>query len=81
MVNVKYCALVVATVFIYTACTKVALANNANATKSAEKTAPAGPPKDAPVAGKRSRQTVGLPEYTFATVVNGKQSSTLKTRW
>jgi ketosteroid isomerase-like protein len=46
MDNVKYFALAVATVFIYTACTKDALANNADATKSAEKTAPAGPPKD-----------------------------------
>jgi hypothetical protein len=162
MVNVKYFTLAVVAVFICSACTKDALANNANATKSPEKTAPAGPPKDALAAleksayaawkskdakfwdtflsdkfvgwgtygkldkvsakkeytgadcdirsyglsdervssrgkqaalitykvtltalaaGKRSRQTVGWPEYTFATVVNGKQSSMPKTRW
>ena len=47
MVNVKYFTLAVVAVFIYVACIKDALANNANATKSAVKTAPAGPPKDA----------------------------------
>ncbi len=47
MGNVKYFTLAVVAVFIYGACTEDALTNNANATKSAEKTAPAGPPKDA----------------------------------
>ena len=47
MVNVKYFTLAVVAVFIFSACTKDALANNANATKSVEKTAPAGPPKGA----------------------------------
>jgi hypothetical protein len=46
MVNVKYFTFAVLAVFIYSACTKDALANNANTTKSPEKTSPAGPPKD-----------------------------------
>jgi hypothetical protein len=54
MVNVKYFTLAVVAVFIYSACTKDALANNANATKSPEKTAPAGPPKDAVAALAKS---------------------------
>jgi len=54
MVNVKYFALGVAAVFIYSACTKDALASNANATKSAEKTTPGGPPKDELVALEKS---------------------------
>jgi ketosteroid isomerase-like protein len=54
MDNVKYFALAVAAVFIYTACTKDALANNTDATKSAEKTAPAGPTKVALVALEKS---------------------------
>lgn len=45
MANVKYFALGVAAVFIYAACARNALANSANTTKAAEKTAPAGPPK------------------------------------
>jgi len=47
MVNVKYFTLAVVAVFIYSACTKDVLANNENATKPSENTAPAGPPKDA----------------------------------
>src|SRR5271170_6828156 len=54
MVSVKYLALAVAAVFIYTACIKDALANNANGIQSAEKTVPAGPPKDALVTLERS---------------------------
>src|SRR5271165_2554714 len=45
MANVKYFALAVAAVFIYAACARDALANNANTTEAAEKAAPAGPPK------------------------------------
>ena len=54
MVNVKYFTLAVVAVSIYSACIKDAPANNANATKSAEKTAPAGPPKDALVTLEKS---------------------------
>jgi hypothetical protein len=54
MANVKYFALAVAAVFIYNACARDALANNANATKAAEKTAPAGPPKGALVTLEKS---------------------------
>src|SRR5271170_3354609 len=54
MVSVKYFALAVAAVFIYTVCIKDALANNANGNLSAEKTVPAGPPKDALVALENS---------------------------
>jgi hypothetical protein len=53
MGNVKYFALGAVAVFIFSACTKDVLANNANATKSAEKTAP-GPPKDALVTLEKS---------------------------
>jgi hypothetical protein len=45
MANVKYFALAMAAVFIYTACGRDALANNANASTAVEKTAPAGPQK------------------------------------
>jgi hypothetical protein len=45
MASVKYFALAAAAVFIYTACARDALANNANATEAAEKTAPGAPPK------------------------------------
>jgi ketosteroid isomerase-like protein len=54
MVNVKYFALVVVAVSIYSACIKDALANNSNATKSAEKTAPPGSPKDTLVTLEKS---------------------------
>jgi len=54
MGNVKYIALAVAGVFIYTACAGDALANNANAGITAEKTAPAGPPKIALVTLEKS---------------------------
>jgi uncharacterized protein DUF4440 len=54
MDNFKYFAFAAATVFIYTACTKDALANNADATKSAEKTVPTRPPKAALVALEKS---------------------------
>jgi ketosteroid isomerase-like protein len=54
MVNVKYFAFAVAAIFIYTVCTKDALANNENSTKSPEKTAPGGPAKDALVALEKS---------------------------
>ena len=54
MVNVKYFALAVVAVFIYSACTKDALANNAIATKSAAKAAPGGSPKNALVTLERS---------------------------
>jgi ketosteroid isomerase-like protein len=54
MANVKYFALAVAAVFIYTACARDALANNANATKAAEKTAPAGQQKVALVTLEKS---------------------------
>jgi ketosteroid isomerase-like protein len=54
MINVKYFTLAVVAVSIYSACIKDALANNANATKSAEKKAPAGPPKDALVTLEKS---------------------------
>src|ERR1700724_2351746 len=54
MVNVKYFILAVVAVFIYSACTKDAVANNANATESPEKTAPAGPPKGAVAALEKS---------------------------
>jgi ketosteroid isomerase-like protein len=54
MVNVKYFALAVAAIFIYTASARDALANNAIATKSAENTAPAGPPRDAIVTLEKS---------------------------
>jgi ketosteroid isomerase-like protein len=47
MVNVKCFTSVVAAVFIYCVCTEDALANNANANVSPEKTGPAGPPIDA----------------------------------
>ena len=53
MGNVKYFALVVVAAFIYSACTKDALANNAMLL-SAEKTAPAGPPKVALVTLEKS---------------------------
>ena len=49
MANVKYLASAVAAVFIYTAYVRDALANNADATKAAEKTAPAA--KQAPSRG------------------------------
>ena len=54
MANVKYIVLAVAAVFIYTACAGDALANNANAAKAAEKTAPAGLPKAALVTLEKS---------------------------
>ena len=54
MANVKYFALAVAAVFIYAACARDALANSANTTKAAEKTAPAGPPKVALVTLEKS---------------------------
>src|SRR5271165_6106695 len=54
MANVKYFALAVAAVFIYAACARDALANNANTTEAAEKAAPAGPPKVALVTLEKS---------------------------
>ena len=45
MAYIKYFAFGAAAVFIYTACARDALANDANATKAAEKTAPGAPPK------------------------------------
>ncbi len=54
MANIKFVALAVGAVFIYTACARDALANNANVTKAAEKTALAGPPKVALVALENS---------------------------
>jgi ketosteroid isomerase-like protein len=54
MVNVKYFALVAVAVFVYTACARDALANNANATKAADGTAPGEPPKVALVALEKS---------------------------
>src|ERR1700686_3677206 len=54
MANVKHFALAVAAVFIYTVCARDALANNANTTKAAEKTAPAGSPKVALVTLEKS---------------------------
>jgi hypothetical protein len=54
MANVKYFALAVAAVFIYTACARDALADNANATKAAEKTAQVGPPMVALVTLEKS---------------------------
>src|ERR1700674_4017329 len=57
MANVKYFALAVAAVFIYTACGRDALANNADATRAAEKTAPAGPQKVALVTLEKSAYT------------------------
>jgi ketosteroid isomerase-like protein len=54
MVNVKYFALAVAAVFIYTARIEDALANNENVSQSAEKTVPTGLPKDAIVALEKS---------------------------
>jgi hypothetical protein len=51
--NIKYFALAVVAVFICGACTKDVLANDANVTKLAEKTA-AGPPKDALVILEKS---------------------------
>jgi hypothetical protein len=54
MVDVKYFTLAVIAVFVCSACTKNALANNTNPTKSAEKTASAGPPKDAVVSLEKS---------------------------
>lgn len=53
MGNIKYFALAVVAVFICGACTKDVLANDANVTKLAEKTA-AGPPKDALVILEKS---------------------------
>jgi hypothetical protein len=43
MAKVKYFVLAAATALVYTACARDALANNANAAKTAEKTAQAGP--------------------------------------
>ena len=54
MANVKYVALVVGAVLIYTASARDALADNADATKPAEETARAGPPKVALVALENS---------------------------
>jgi hypothetical protein len=54
MADVKYFALVVAAVFVYTACAGDALANNASETRTAEKTASAGPPKVALVTLEKS---------------------------
>src|SRR5271170_5449257 len=54
MAKVKYFALAVAVVVMYTACARDALANNANAAKAAEKTAPAGPQKVALVTLEKS---------------------------
>jgi hypothetical protein len=54
MANVKYFALAVAAVFIYIVCARDAPANNANATKAAEKTAPGAPPKVALVTLEKS---------------------------
>ena len=54
MANVKYFALAAAAVFIYTACARDALANNANATKAADRTAPGAPPEVALVALEKS---------------------------
>src|SRR5208337_4105431 len=54
MAKVKYFALAVAAVSIYAACARDAVANNENATKSAEKTAPAGPRKVAIVTLEKS---------------------------
>jgi len=54
MANVKYFALAVAAVFIYTVCARDAPAKNANTTKSAENIAPAGSPKVALVTLEKS---------------------------
>jgi hypothetical protein len=54
MVNLNSFALAVVAVFLCTACTRDALANSADSTKSAAQAAPAGPPKDVLVALERS---------------------------
>lgn len=55
MVNVKYFPLTVVAVFIYAACARDVLANNA--TKAAEKTAPLGPPELALLTLEKSAYT------------------------
>ncbi len=54
MAYVKYFALAAAAVLIYPACDTDALANNANAAKAAEKTAPGAPPEVALVTLEKS---------------------------
>ena len=54
MAKVKYFVLTAAAALVYTACAENALANNANAAKTAEKTAPAGPTKVALVTLEKS---------------------------
>ena len=54
MAKVKYFALAVAVVVMYTACARDALANNANATQAAEKSAPGRLPNEALVTLEKS---------------------------